>query len=62
MLTRYAILTRKSIREAVLQSLYNQGQMDSIILQITFTLLHMIELLAPVDFEAGAFLRQNAPT
>ena len=45
-----------------LKHLYDQLKVDAMILQFPVAALHVIELLAPVDFEACAFLRQDDPT
>lgn len=45
-----------------LQRLHDELEMDTVILQVTLAASDVIELLAPVDFEACPFLRQNGPT
>lgn len=46
----------------LLEHLYDELQMDTVVLQVAFSTPDMIELLPPIDFEARTFLGQDHPT
>ena len=46
----------------LLQHLHDELQMDAVVLEVALAATDMIELLSPVHFEAGPFLRQDHPT